>query len=350
MVTGAEFRITGPATEGHSVPADVLVRSIQSLQQSVLLLAAEAESQTVRRRFKPNQDLRKKFTLRLATAVPGSYAVPLSLLDERPQKSLESETSDLLSKLAQVWRAISEDNLPAARGLVTDEGFLVRLLQELRRALPRHGDRWSIALGVTGLADVELGTRHRPVVEKWLERPTVQQETAVIGELLSINFAEKKLSIRYEPTQQEIECSYLEEIEDTIVDARRGFFQVVGQFVLDRDGNPKRLTDVSSVEPIDLGPAEFPEIDFENYRLVINPPILVVPELEPETKQYFVATIEELGFSLYGRTRDALLQDFEEQLRFAWREYGLAGDEELTEDARELKNRLVARLRRAESA
>jgi hypothetical protein len=64
------------------------------------------------------------------------------------------------------------------------------------------------------------------------------------------------------------------------------------------------------------------------------------PELDPEEQQHFVATVREFGFRLSGRTRDALMQDFSEQVAFAWREYALANEGDLTDDARRLQSSL----------
>jgi hypothetical protein len=346
MDAHARLRVTGPATEGYSVPAEVLVRAIQGVQQAVWLLAAATEARTVRQRFKPDQSLRQKFTLRIAVAEPGSYAIPMSLVDERPQVSLDAVGKNLLTLLGRVWNGIAESDLPSVRWLVTDEGYFVRLLQELRRILPKAGERWGVAFGADDQPEVELGVRHRPVVEQWLESPGEQRETSVIGDLLRIDFAVKRVWILYPPTSREIECSYREEVEDSIVDARRGLFQVTGQFVLDADGHPKQLTDVRSIDPVDLSPVQFAEVEADGIKLLLDPPIVLTPELDTDEQQFFTATVDGFGFTLGGRTRDALLLDFAEQMTFAWREYAEAKDDELTADALTLKAQLLQRLRR----
>lgn len=346
MTTDALLRVTGPATEGNSVPAEVLVRAIQGVQQSVWLLAAATESGVFRQRFKPDQSFRQRFTLRVSAAQPGSYAMPMSLVDERPQTEIDTFVGDdVLVRFAEVWRAIADDDLPRVRSIMKDEGYFVRLMQELRRLLPRRGERWGISFGAGAHADVELAVRHRPVVERWLENPGEQRETSIIGELRRIDFAVKRVWVLYPPTQREIECSYRDEVEDSIVDARRGLFQVTGQFVLDVEGHSKQLTDVRSIEPVDLSPVELAEIEADGTRLLLDPPLLITPHLDPDEEQHFVASIDELGLTLGGRTRDALFEDLAEQLSFVWREYALAAEDELTEDAQELRRKLLARVR-----
>jgi hypothetical protein len=250
----------------------------------------------------------------------------------------------LLDSMGAVFEAIASNSLDTIRCMVPDSTLFTRLLQELRRLMPRPGDLWGVALGSEERGDVELTTRHRPVIERWLSEANVESETSVIGELLSINFAEKRLRIRYPVTSREIECSYLDEVEETIIEARRGYFQVTGQFVLDDDGHPKRLTDVRSVEPVDLSPMQLRDVWSSKTHLIIDPPIELVPELDPETKQCFQAAVPEWGVFLYSTTRDGLASDFADNLLFAWEEYAKAEPDELTEDAIALRDALRAQI------
>lgn len=345
MVAHAHFRVTGPATAGNTVPAEVLVRTIQGVQQSVWLLAAAAESRIVRSRFKPDQAFKQRFTLQLSVPRDGSYDLPLQLVDARPQISISNiGPNPLLADLLDIWSAIASDNLPLVRSLVGDEGYFLRLMQEFHRLLPKRGENWGLSFGAAGKADVDLGVRHRAVVERWLESPNEQRETAVIGELLRIDFAQKRLWVCYPPTKREIECTYCDEVEDTIVEARRGLFQVIGHFVLDANGHPKQLTDVRSIEPVDLSPVQLSEAELDGEILVIEPPIVLTPRLDEDEQQYFVASVNEFGLTLGGSTRDALLQDWAEQMHFIWREYAMVSENELTRDAQELRNRLLERV------
>lgn len=343
----AQFRVTGPVTMGQSVPAEVLVRAIDGLQQSVWLLAASTQSRTVRVRFKPDQSFRQRYTLLLSAAEPGSYVVPLTVVDARAGLGLECpESSHLLDMFAKVWHAVSMDDLPQAHTVVGDEGYFLRLMQEFKRFLPKRGDQWALGFGTARTAYVELSTSHRNIVSRWMESPEEQREMTVIGELLRIDFAQKRLWILYPPTLREIECSYRDEVEDGIVEARRGLFQVTGQFVLDADGHPKQLMDVHAIEPVDLCPIQLSEADVAGVTLELDPPLVLQPELEPEEQQFFVAEVSDFGLTLGGRTRDELLKDWADQMHFIWREYALAPKDELSEGALELREKLLRRVKR----
>lgn len=344
MAFEACFKVTGPATVDYAVPAEILVQAVQGLQQSLWLIAAAREERTVHRRFKPDQSFRQRFTLELAVPKVGSYALPIRLRDCRPQVTAENPAEDLLEVLRHVWAALSKDDLPSARAQIGDQWYFLRVMQELHRMLPKRGDRWGLCLGTAGTAQIELTARHRSLVTVWLKSPTEQRETAVIGELLRIDFAQKRLWILYPPTQREIECTYFDDVEEGIIDARRGLFQVTGQFVLDAEGHPLRLTDVRAIEPVDLSPVELGEVTIDGGTLTLDPPILLSPRLDDDEKQYFLANVEAFNLTLSGRTREELLEDWEDQVRFIWRDYALAQESDLAPDALDLRRTLLSRV------
>ncbi|MBK9265746.1 MAG: hypothetical protein IPM54_38910 [Polyangiaceae bacterium] len=76
------LRVHGPAAQAHVAPADVLVRAIAGMQQTVLLLAAVEEKQVVKKRFRPSEKLRQRATLLCEVPTAGSYALPMRLASE----------------------------------------------------------------------------------------------------------------------------------------------------------------------------------------------------------------------------------------------------------------------------
>lgn len=344
MPSEALFKVTGPVTAEHAVPAEVLVRAVQGLQQAIWLIAAAREDRAVRQRFVPDQAFRQRLTLELAVPTGGSYALPVRVVDRRAQASLATAEADLLAEVSAVWTAIANGDIERAQSRVGDQRYFPRILQEFQRMLPKRGDRWALSLGYADASPVELTARDRARVVSWLKSSSAQREMAVVGDLLRIDFSLKRVWIQYPPTSREIECSYLDDVEDSILDGRRGRFQVIGHFALDAEGRPLRLTDVRSIEPVDLSPVELREVELADEVLRLEPPLVLTPRLDDDEQQHFVADVPEFGLTLSGRTRDELLQDWEEQLQFVWKEYALAAEDTLAADALDLRGRLLSRV------
>ena len=340
----ARLRVTGALTEGHSVPAEVLVRVLQALQQSILILGAAGESRVFRQRFKPDRLLRQRLTLRLSAAEPGSYAVPLAVVDEREQPSLQPELP-VLEQLFRVWESIASDDLGRAHAVVPDARYFGRLLREMQQALPAEGEPWGLGFGLGDAPELELGPRQRETLKTWLAAPSEQREARIIGELIRVDFSRKSLGVLYPPTGREIECTYTDDLEEDLLAARRGPVQVTGRFVVGADSHPERLLDVSLIEPVILDPIHVSDLVVDGRPVKIEPTLVVTPQLDDEAQQTFLASVPEYCLELSGGTRSALFEDLLDQLRFVWLEYAEADPDTLTEDARSLRDALRSRMR-----
>jgi hypothetical protein len=166
----------------------------------------------------------------------------------------------------------------------------------------------------------------------------------VTGELVGINFSEYKVILRYPPTGREIECVYLPEIEDTLVDSRRDHIQVTGRYILDQDGSARKLTDVSRIEVVDLAPLTFERVSSGKMTLLIAPPLTLTPHLDDDTKQLYEVSDESLNLLASAYTRSELADEVAEQLCVLWTEYAQEVEERLTPTAQLLGSRLRSRL------
>src|SRR5688572_2483216 len=52
----AKLKFVGKETADNTVPVDVLVRALQGMQQTALLLAASVEQRAVQQRFRPSEE------------------------------------------------------------------------------------------------------------------------------------------------------------------------------------------------------------------------------------------------------------------------------------------------------
>ncbi len=175
--------------------------------------------------------------------------------------------------------------------------------------------------------------------------PVEQREAArvVTGELTHINFKEHKLTIIYPPTSKELECIYGEALEDLLYERRRDLIQVTGQVLLDEQGSPKKIIDVTDISDVDLSPLEISVVRHKTLHLQIVPPISAEPSLD-ESRQLLCFEYPPLDLLAFAPTREGLLAEIQEHLAMLWQEYALASDDGLDGLARNCKPLLLARL------
>jgi hypothetical protein len=181
-----------------------------------------------------------------------------------------------------------------------------------------------------------------PFVEETLV-PAEQREAArvVTGELKSIDFAERKVTIIYPPTSKELACIYEDAVEDLLYERRRDLIQVTGRVVLDDQGAPKQIIDVTDIRDLDMSPLELHTVRHGQLILKVVTSLSLEPELD-ETKQLLRIAHGGLALDVFAPTRKALLAELNEQIAMLWTEYAQAEDDMLDSAARQLKHELLA--------
>jgi hypothetical protein len=246
---------------------------------------------------------------------------------------------------------ISNRNANGMAELLPDERIRRRVLEAVKGMAPRADAKWTLALhDVNDTPFASFNIQTIPFVQDTLV-PAAQREASrvVTGELKNIDFIEHKLTIIYPPTSRELECLYDEALEDLLYDRRRDLIQVTGRVLLDDQGAPKKIIDVTDIRDLDLSPLEISTVRHGAMKLLVSPSLLAEPTLD-ETKQLLCIDYPEFEISVFATTREALLLELHEHLAMLWQEYAQANDDELDPIALQLKATLLARITEAAHA
>jgi len=345
----SELAITGGETADHTVPAEVLLRTLEHLQRIVYLLAASGEKKPLRERVGLTESFRKRYGLRCGVPRASSFAVPLSLGQSRMLPGFEAGPSPLdrtLDVLQSAARGAWSDLAQA----VPDPLYLPRIMNELQAMLPRPGDRWGLALRV-GANRVTLDSGTYRAVRDYLSPDLVEDAVmTVTGDLVRIDIPGRRVVIRYRPTGREIPCICEESALEGVLENWSEPIQVTGRFTLDRTGHPTRLTGVTRVEPVDLAPMTFDRIEWFGRQLVIDPPLTLEPSMDEDSGQLFILTDASLGIDVFAQTREGVVDELAEQLLFQWDTYAHEDPGRLTPGALRLREAMLARIREVDLA
>ena len=334
----ALLTLSGEETEGHEVQAETLATLLVGLQRVAYLLGAAECGQEVGARLKPSRAMRERFSLRCGVPRPGSYALPLDV----GRIGEMNVGPPLLERLRGIWAALADQDGVALRAALP-ESVAQRVLREVAAMLPKTGGL-CVALQTSQTPVPATLTWRTPRFISEQLAPQLAENTVmtITGELLRIDFAARQVAILYPPTRREIVCTYLPEIEDSIVESRKDPIQVTGRFVLDEEGNPSKLMDVSRIEPIDLSPLVVTEL--ERLPVRMKEPLELIPSLDEESQQFLCVADAALGLDAFALTREFLFDEVQAQLAMLWQEYACAPDSELDAAARVLKAALLARM------
>jgi len=339
--SAAAFAIVGIETAAHTVPVDVLVRAIGSLQQIVYLLAAEEERIPIGERFAMSERFRERYTLRCGVPKESSYSLPLSV---GLVPSLITPTARPLDRALQLFLLAAQGAWDKVGGLVSDPKYPPRVLAELQAMLPRPGDRWGIRLEV-GPYRADIDSKAYRSIRRYLAPEETQDAVmTVTGDLIRVDFDARRVVIRYAPTGREIPCLCEPAVLDTILQNWESPIQVTGRYVLDQRGHPRRLTAVTRIEPIDLSPMIFDAIEWGGRRLQFDPPLTLDPMMDDESGQLYRLEDKDLGIDVFAQTREQLADELAEQVVFLWDTYVQESPEKLTSAAKRLCGALQQRI------
>ncbi len=339
------LQITGAETQNHTVSVEVLVRLLNGMQQLTWILAAVEEQQPFRHRFKPSAEFRSRYRLRCGTPEPGSYNLPLELINEEKQGQLFSPAS-ILPKMHSFLDAVGKEDVQNVKQILPESQFRDRALRVVQNFAPKRGELWSANFQIKDSTEVSLNDHLTHNIDRWLLSGLEDRITmTVTGELVRINFDEHKLFIRHPATNRQLECSYRPETEVELLESRRDLIQVTGEFILDNEGNPLRFTDVTHVEAVDLSPLVFETLEFEGRILSASSPLKFIPRLDDETQQLYIVENRDLDLHVCGYTRDQLIDELTEQIFLTWDAYAKETPDRLTEKARELQKNLQDRFK-----
>ena len=255
--------------------------------------------------------------------------------------------SEHAEKAFGIFRAVTEHvSKRIAQGLVDllpDDRIRRRVLEAIKGMAPRADDKWGLSLhDSTDTEFAALTVDTRAFVQETLV-PAAQREAewVVTGELNTIYFAERKLTLIYPPTNKELVCIYDEELEDLLYKRRRDLIQVTGRVVFDEQGSPKQIIDVTDIRDLDLSPLEISTVRHGALSLRLTPTLTLEPALD-DSKQLLCVENHELDINVFAPTREALLAELHEHLAMLWQEYAQAPDDALDAPARQLKYALLA--------
>jgi hypothetical protein len=347
--TKGALTIQGSETEDYTVPVEVLVDLLSGLQQLALLFEAYAENRPLQQRFKPSLELRRRCRLRCGIPLPGSYQVPLELVDESGE--LPHLKDAVLPRLFTLIEGASRGDRDAVTSVMPDSRYRDRALLTLRSFTPRKGARWTASLSVGSKGTVSLNGNLGRRIDQLLSPGEEHRATlTVTGELVGIEFDVYKLSIRYPVNQTLIECTYLPELEPDLLESRRDLIQVTGEFTLDKDGHPIRLSNVNKIEAVDLTSIELRSIESDGRVLRPNTPLRLTPRLDDETQQLFVVDDESLDLHVFAYTREDLINELSEHIVFAWDAYAHEDPASFSEAAKHLQDAYLSRFEENQDA
>lgn len=318
----------------------MLADALTHAQRAIHLLAMQAAGREIRQRARVPAEITESFVLECEVAEPGSYAQRVELRGDTDLFGV-GVAGEVLARFGEIGAALARSDWDVIRGVVPDRGLRNRIVDEYAGMLPDPEERWVLDLqnGRGRIARFDPAQiRAVRAFQRRLREPTEPFSTPVslVGALVGIDFAERKLTIRHHPTSRRLECEYGEDIEEMLLENRRGLIRVSGLVELDANDVPIRLTDVFDIQEIDLSPVVLERVAGEARQLRFRRGPRTFPVGLDEEGRLLVIEDDDLDVHVFAPTRDRLASELAEQIEMLWLEYAEAEAGTLTPGAGEL--------------
>ena len=338
----------GASKNEHTLPADVLVKSLRQVQRIVYLLAKLHRGDELGQRTRASHDLERRFALMCQMPEAGSYALPVEIGNPSMQGLFDFDDEAIMQvsrTFHQVSQAMNRGDLDALRSQVPDSAYRKSLIESYKGAQPPQ--RLGVVLSIEdrehnklldgfGFADA-LAELDRRLTE------SDDQNTPayVTGTLVRMHFEERRLQLKL-LNGRAFQATYSDDFEPDLLDHPRDLIQLHGDVTYDEHGMPTTLTEVDRIVEIDESSIKIGELTLGDLHYRADPPLHFEVVFDREDHLYDLKG--EFGITLWAEARPELEDALYETLAMLWAEYVQDESSRLSPGALKLQAELRRRI------
>lgn len=367
MPSSGELNLKFDAPGGENrISAEVLIRTLKGVQDAVWELAKSATTPALvgsPSRVRIPEGVKDSFAIYCHAVEPGSFllrclvGLSTTQITAPTAEPDQVQPAQVLSQYVDFLKAVGAQDDREMKRAVPDAFWRDRLVRETLAFLPKPEEEWWIEIESDPQRDLQnappqkirLDGRYRAVVQRLLERGDSITEglASFVARIDSVDFKNGTIKVVYEPTNKPFKLKYEFDLEDSLVESRRRLVEIKAVCEWDAEGHPTAVREVRSITPHDLSPLVLSTVyDVDGHReFAIRPPLKLTPKSDDESRgELLVVEEPSLNLSACATTRAELEEEIIATLIFLWDEYADGDEEQMTLDARELKEALLNRI------
>lgn len=346
----------GDAFANGRVPLTLLADKLKALQLLLFHAAATVSRDKVARRGQWANRYRDAVELRFAESRPGSLVIEAELPAQAQLLVDEFDLGERSVAFAYDFAdAIGREDPQSLARLAPDRQDRTLLLRALESIAPDPAENYSItfANGSPQRSGVRLTGRSRLwarllLLQGALADAEPAREATVVGTLTKIHYdvGPQKIAVRVGPGN-EVDCFYDDSLREQVSNlCAGGIVEVVGIASFDVEGRVKQIDAVTGIEAVSMEPVRISRFEHAGrvYRLVEAVPFGV-----EYSEGVWAYSNEALGIRGYALKRDEALRELHEAFDFAYRDIGLANEDDLIGRAIDMRREFL-RLVQADTA
>lgn len=337
-----ELKFDGPPVKAlNGAPADAIIATLTAIQRMVYIIGMRAEGRVLSERLKPSIKVKRDYAVVCRAPQAGSHIQPFSIESDTGQ--VTSAALSAREKLLGALKAFDSDSESAAE-----------------KAIPSARERWFLARAASGLLPAEdsqlditirsgprgpftfRAARARRLLKSYeVAPPPPIDEESVAGKLRAIDYGQTILTIK-PGTDPAFRLDYPLPLEGWLQANVRKRLRFTGRPKLNPRGDISSFSEIYSVSELEPNIDAIDTFDCDGVKVTTAKSLsLPVTVLWPERLFTFIDT--KLGIDVVVQDVNELRDSVLSELNFVWLHYALANDEDLDEDAQQVKRNLLQR-------
>lgn len=332
---------TGEAVRNGKIPLGVLTRIFTGLQDTVNLMGRfHVNKGQVTERGPLPRRVREECNLHLAVTSEGSFIATIELPEKSQLAFSNGFSSDLgaqsLETLGALLHGVGNEDDHAIRQLLPDGLVRHRALRFLRDLAPQTGDQYRLDISVGKSKPVVLDHRSRVKLTRLLEEPKTERHRRLLGRVVELQI-EPSPWFHIHHMERRIKCHFGPQVEPVLIQAVGQLVEIEGRAQIDAHGRLLSFAEVNDVEIVSLDSIRFEVVVGHDLSFALRQPL--VAEVAYEDGSFLLENAA-LSILAYGATRTEAIAEFARDFEVLWQEYVEVSEDELTLDARELRQQL----------
>lgn len=335
-----KLEFSGEAFAAGRVPLTVVAAKLQALQTLLFHAAAALSNDNSGRRGQWFNKYRDVAELSFADAHHSNLVIVAELSPDPVLGEAFDVGKQAVDLVFTFGASLAEGQISDDRISKDDQRYLLRAFEGL---MPNTTDQYQVVLENGNALDHRRLT-FTPETRRAARRLAAPassghlDETTLVGELIEIHVDTGNDKIRVRTGSREIDCFYPDRLRDEIANLCGGsFVEVSGYATLNENGEVLKLNEVLDVQTVSLDPLRMRRFEHGGRRYTLKQPVVVQISYDDGLWEY---SNEALNIRGYAERRDEALHGLHECFDFAYRDIAEADDNELSDGARKLKDRL----------
>ena len=337
-----ELKFDGPPVKRlHGAPVEAVIASLHAIQRMVHIIGMRAEGRALSERLKPTIRVKREYAVVCRAPREGSHIQPFAV--ESMTGEMTGSAANAREKLLATLKAIDSG----------DEA-------QLEAAVPNGRERWFLAKAASGLIPTEesglevmirsgsrgpfafKADRARSFLKAFDTRhpPSVEEET-VAGKLRAIDYGQTIMTIK-PGSDPALRMDYPLPLETWLQSNVRKRLKITGRPKFNNRGDISSFSDIETITELEPHLEPIDRFKSDGRLWGTNRPLSLPITVYWSDRLFSVRDLK-LGIDVVSQEFDGLRDAVISELDFVWRQYAMAEDRELDEEALQVKRSLLAR-------